>query len=136
MKAVVDTNVFISSFLNPKGTPRKVISLWKTGELIICLSAEILEEYIEVLIRMGLKDEPETGELLELFRKRINIDFVAIDQDIKLIASDPDDDKFIECAVNAGAEVIITGDRHLKDLKQYKGIDILSPAEFIDFWQR
>jgi len=136
VKAVVDTNVFISSFLNPKGTPRKVISLWKTGELIICLSAEILEEYIEVLIRMGLKDEPETGELLELFRKRINIDFVAIDQDIKLIASDPDDDKFIECAVNAGAEVIITGDRHLKDLKQYKGIDILSPAEFIDFWQR
>ena len=136
MKAVVDTNVFISSFLNPKGTPRKVISLWKTGEIIICLSAEILEEYIEVLIRMGLKDEPETGELLELFRKRINIDFVAIDQDIKLIASDPDDDKFIECAVNAGAEVIITGDRHLKDLKQYKGIDILSPAEFIDFWQR
>lgn len=136
MKAVVDTNVFISSFLNPKGTPRKVISLWKTGEIIICLSAEILEEYIEVLIRMGLKDEPETGELLELFRKRINIDFVAIDRDIKLIASDPDDDKFIECAVNAGAKVIITGDRHLKDLKQYKGIDILSPAEFIGSWQR
>ena len=136
MKAVVDTNVFISSFLNPKGTSRKVISLWKTGEIIICLSAEILEEYIEVLIRMGLKDEPETGELLELFRKRINIDFVAIDRDIKLIASDPDDDKFIECAVNAGAKVIITGDRHLKDLKQYKGIDILSPAEFIGSWQR
>ena len=136
MKAVVDTNVFISSFLNPKGTPRKVISLWKTGEIIICLSAEILEEYIEVLIRMGLKDEPETGELLELFRKRIIIDFVDIDGDIKLIAADPDDDKFIECAINAGAEVIITGDRHLKGLKQYKGIDILSPAEFIGSWQR
>lgn len=51
--AVVDTNVFVSSFFG--GNPRKVIDLWKTGELTLCLSTPIVDEYVAVLRRLGLE---------------------------------------------------------------------------------
>lgn len=54
--AVVDTNVFVSSFFG--GNPRKVIDLWKTGELTLCLSTPIVDEYVAVLRRLGLEGEP------------------------------------------------------------------------------
>jgi putative PIN family toxin of toxin-antitoxin system len=55
LKVVIDTNVFISSFFG--GVPREIINLWKKGEIVLCLSQEIIEEYLEVLNRLGLKDK-------------------------------------------------------------------------------
>ena len=48
MKIVIDTNVFVSSFLNPSGSPRAIIDLWKNGQLTLCICAEILSEYIRI----------------------------------------------------------------------------------------
>jgi uncharacterized protein len=131
MKIVIDTNVFVSSFLNPKGTPRLIIDLWKTGRVTLCLCAEILTEYLEVLSRFGLSGEPELKELLDLFKTRQSIDFVVIDNDLHVIAADPADDKFLECALKSGAVCIVSGDKHLKGLRQYEGVPILSPSEFV-----
>jgi predicted nucleic acid-binding protein len=61
----------------------------------------------------------------------VNIHFVVIDRQLKLIAADPEDDKFVECAISAQAPVIVSGDKHLLDLKHYKDIQILSPSQFI-----
>ena len=135
MKVVIDTNVFISSFLSPKGTPRLIIDLWKTGQVTICLCAEILTEYLEVLARMGLSGEPELKELLDLFRTRQQIDFVVIDNDLHIIEADPADDKFLECALKSRAACIVSGDKHLKGLVEIEGTPILSPAEFMIRWR-
>lgn len=131
MKIVIDTNVFISSFLSSRGSPRKIVDLWKKGEVVLCLSAGILGEYIEVLSRLGLEDEPELKEVLDLFRLHLYCELVVCDDTLHVIEADPDDDKFIECAVVSGAAFIISGDKHLKELRQYEGIPILSPAEFM-----
>jgi len=129
MKAVIDTNVFVSSFYG--GNPRKIIDLWKKGDISLCLSKEILDEYIEVLQRIGLKDENEIEELLSLFAKGVNILFTTKTPHIRVVKDDPDDDKFIECAVALKAEVIITGDKALRAMGEYMGIKILSPQEFL-----
>ncbi len=55
MKVVIDTNIFVSSFFG--GNPRKIIDLWKKGNISLCLSKDILDEYVDVLQRVGLKDE-------------------------------------------------------------------------------
>ena len=128
MRVVVDTNVFVSSFFG--GNPRKIIDLWKDGKLILCLSGVILDEYTEVLRRMGLDDEL-LGELLTFFGKGINILFTSKTPEIKAVRSDPDDDKFVECAVALRAEVIITGDKSLGALRKYRGIRILTPQAFL-----
>jgi uncharacterized protein len=130
MKVVVDTNVFISSFLNPNGTPREIINLWKTGRINLCICSEILTEYVDVLLRFGLEGEAELRELLDLIKQRANISFVIIENDLDLIRDDPADNKFIECAVRAGASHIISGDKHLLKFKQYEDIVITTPADF------
>ena len=129
MKVVIDTNIFVSSFFG--GNPRKVIDFWKKGKIILCLSKDILEEYIDVLQRVGLKDENEIEELLSLFSKGFNILFTTKTPKIRAVKDDPDDDKFIECAVALKAEVIITGDRAIKALGEYMGIKILNPQQFL-----
>lgn len=135
MKIVIDTNVFVSSFLNAKGTPRRIIDMWKRGRVTLCLCAEILAEYLEVLARFGLAGEPELRELLELFRSRQGIDFVVIDNDLHAIEADPADDKFLECALKSRAACIVSGDKHLKGLVDIEGTLILSPAEFMARWR-
>ena len=129
-KVVIDTNVFVSSFFG--GNPLKIINLWKKGEIFLCVSNEILEEYINVLIRMGLKNEKELGELLNLFRRNHNLIFAGKTPKLKIVKDDPDDNKFIECAVELGAQCIISGDKHLLRLKKYFEIEILKPKDFLD----
>ncbi|MBN1832446.1 MAG: putative toxin-antitoxin system toxin component, PIN family [Deltaproteobacteria bacterium] len=129
MKVIMETNIFVSSFFG--GNPRKIIDLWKKGNISLCLSKDILEEYIDVLQRVGLKEEDEIEELLSLFAKGVNIIFTTKTPKIKVIKNDPDDDKFIECAVALKAEIIITGDKALRKIGEYMGIEILSPQEFL-----
>ncbi len=129
IRVVIDTNIFVSSFFG--GNPKKIIDLWKNEEIALCLSKDILDEYIDVLQRVGLKDENEIGELLSFFAKGFNILFTTNVPQIKAVKDDPDDDKFIECAVALKADIIITGDKALITIGKYMGIKILTPQEFL-----
>ena len=129
IKVVYDTNVFVSSFFG--GNARKVVNRWKTGEVTLCLSRPIIDEYIEVLRRLGLQDEKELGELLGLFARGFHVVFTAKTHELHVVDDDPDDNKFIECAVALKAEYIITGDKALTSIQNYMGIKIVSPKDFI-----
>jgi len=131
VKVVIATNVFISSLLTPKGNPRRIIDLWRFEKITLCISKDILAEYFAVLFRLSMSEEPETVELLQLFEKRYNQVFTAAVPVISAIEEDPADNKFIECAVAAGAEYIVSGDRHLLKRSNIGGIRILTPAEFL-----
>lgn len=113
------------------GNPKKIIDLWKKENITLCLSKDILDEYIEVLQRIGLRDEIEIEELLSLFGKGFNILFTTKTPKIRAVRDDPDDDKFIECAVALKAEVIITGDKSMEAMKEYMRIKILAPQKFL-----
>ena len=129
MKVVIDTNIFVSSFFG--GNPKRIIDLWKNEEIVLCLSKDLLDEYIDVLQRVGLQDENEIEELLSLFAKGFNILFTTKTPKIRAVKDDPADDKFIECAVALKAEAIITGDKALRAMGEYMGIKILTPQQFL-----
>ncbi len=130
LKVVIDTNVFISSFFG--GIPREIIKYWKSGKITLCLSQEIIEEYIEVLNRLGLQDKKEIQKLTKLFAESYNSIFTATTPNLNIVEDDPDDNKFIECAVALDSKIIISGDKHLKNIKKYIDINIMSPKGFID----
>ncbi|MBC8388579.1 MAG: putative toxin-antitoxin system toxin component, PIN family [Actinobacteria bacterium] len=132
MRVVIDTNIFISSFFYPNGNPKRVIDLWKNGKITICITEEILKEYVKVLAGLGFSNEPELEELLGLFKKKNNIIYIASTPKFNLIKDDPDDDKFIECTVAARAQYIISGDKHLLNLKTFQNITVISPSEFLN----
>ena len=129
MRVVIDTNIFISSFFG--GNPRKIIDLWKNEKITLCLSNAIIDEYIDVLHRIGMKDEDELDELLSLFSKGFSILFTTKTPKINIIKDDPADDKFIECAVALKANAVITGDAAVLAIKEYMGIKILNASEFL-----
>jgi len=128
-RVVVDTNVFISSFFG--GVPREIINLWKDGRLTLCLSQSIIEEYLEVLYRLGSHDKREIDNLTRLFAQGYHSIFTSKTPTLDVIKEDPDDNKFLECAVALECKIIISGDRHLKAVKKYIDIEIFSPREFI-----
>ncbi|MCX5901946.1 MAG: putative toxin-antitoxin system toxin component, PIN family [Proteobacteria bacterium] len=130
MKVVIDTNVFVSSFFG--GNPRKIIDMWKQGKLTLCLSKEIISEYTTVLNRIGLENQKELKEIFSLFARGIHSVFSGKTPALKVVIDDPDDDKFIECAVALKAEYIISGDKDLLEVSEYMGIKILNPREFLN----
>lgn len=129
IKVVLDTNIFVSSFFG--GNPRKVVNLWKTGEVTLCLSRPIIDEYVEVLQRLGLQNESELSELLGLFARGFHVVFTAKTPELHVVEDDPDDNKFIECAVALKADFIISGDKALIAIQDYMDIKIVNPKEFI-----
>jgi uncharacterized protein len=130
MKVVIDTNVFVSSFFG--GNPRKIIDMWKQGKLTLCLSKEIISEYTTVLNRIGLENQKELKEIFSLFARGIHSVFSGKPPALKVVIGDPDDDKFIECAVALKAEYIISGDKDLLEVSEYMEIKILNPREFLN----
>ncbi len=134
MKVVIDTNVFVSSFFG--GNPRAIIDLWKAGKLTLCLSRSIVDEYTEVLKRLGLHNDQELEELLMLFARGIHILFTTKTPTLYIIEKDPDDNKFIECAVALHSQCIISGDKALVEVQNYMGIKILTPKKFLDHYEK
>ena len=132
MKVVVDTNVFVSSFFG--GNPRSIVDLWKNGHITLCLSKEIVGEYVEVLQRIGLEDEEELGEMLSLFARGFHAIFTAKTPDLRIVRDDPDDDKFFECAVALEAPCIISGDKLVLAIEEYMGIKVFTPKKFLQFF--
>jgi hypothetical protein len=78
-----------------------------------------------------LQNERELEELLSLFASGFHIIFTTTTPELHIVAADPDDNKFIECAVALKADCIISGDKALAEIKDYMGIKIVTPKEFL-----
>ena len=109
-----------------------IIDHWKDQKITLCLSEAILEEYLDVLARMGLAGEPEFEEFKSLFKSGFNLAFAAKTPQLAIAGLDPGDIKFIECAVALNAELIITGDKGFLEIASYQGIRIVSPGRFLE----
>jgi len=134
MIIVLDTNVMISALLSTEGPPAQIIDLWKAGAFDIATSDPLLDEVKRVLgydkIKKHLGLTPgEVDRLLNGWRT-ISI-VVEPEEELEVIEDDPDDNRVLECAVAAETDYIISGDHHLLDLGEYRGIEILPPAGFI-----
>lgn len=129
MRVVIDTNVFVSSFFG--GNPRKVIDYWFSGALTLCLSKPILKEYLDVLDRFEFDDDTLLMKLMAFIERNTNIIFVENPPEELWINDDPEDNKFIACAIALNAQYIISGDSHLLGAREIGDIGIHSPSEVL-----
>ena len=139
MKVVVDTNLVVSRALVSRGIPAQILAAWRGQAFEILVSEPILAEYQRVLgyTRLRAKhlwDDAQIAETIAEFREFATL--VTPTRPIAAVADDPDDDKFLECAVEGGADVIVSGDPHLLRLREFEGIPISSPADFLAFLQQ
>jgi putative PIN family toxin of toxin-antitoxin system len=128
-RIVLDSNVIISAFLFG-GQPRYILYRVLDGSLQCFISLLILDEVRDVLQRpeFGLSSD----HALSLVEQLHDICCVVTPRkSIRAITADPDDNRVLECAAEAGAGIIVSGDSHLLALGQWGEIRILSPADFI-----
>ena len=130
IRAVLDTNVVISALLF-SGAPSQLVPAWQASRLRPVVSAQILDEYIRVLAYPKFKLTPvEIRGLVEEellpFIETVNVTPSAIPK-----LRDPDDAKFISCAVTAGVHWLVSGDDDLLSLHRVKSIEIISVTAFL-----
>jgi putative PIN family toxin of toxin-antitoxin system len=130
IRVVLDTNVLVSGLLFG-GAPGKLLDLWKKATIRLIMSRGMLDEFLRVLAYPKLRLSEEEIHYLLYVEVLPYVEMVQVAPGPVLILPDPSDDMFLHCAVAAGAKYIISGDRHLLQLKSYKRIKILSPAEFL-----
>ena len=130
IKVVLDTNVYISGVLFG-GKSETIRSLAKEGKIVILVSEEILAELAGVLKRKFNWLDWQISELIEDIRAFATLVTPAFH--LSIIKKDHQDNRFLECAIEGKAQYIVSGDkRHLQSLKNYKGIEILSPDRFLE----
>jgi putative PIN family toxin of toxin-antitoxin system len=128
-QVVLDTNVLVSALLFG-GSPRKVLDMIIAGAVNCSLSLPILEELKDVLRRpkFGLSSQ-QTMAVVEELSTLCAI--VSPSERIRIISADPDDDRILGCALEARADLIVSGDAHLLKLGRHEGVRILNPSEFL-----
>ena len=137
-RAVFDTNVFVSALLVPTGTPADILNMALDGKIELILSHRLLDEIVRVLQYPHLKKRLEkAGAGLDEIRAFLEMlieasEVVPGDMRIKAVSDEPSDDMVLACAVEGRADVIISGDQHLKALKMFRGIAIVTPRAFLD----
>lgn len=129
LRVVLDTNVYVSAFVFG-GPPLEILRLGVRGYVAVFVSAPILEELQTVLRR---KFEWPTSDLREVLDAIDALGSLARPREaLAVVKDDEPDNRILECAVEAEAHVIISGDRHLRTLGAYRRIAIMSPREFLD----
>jgi len=137
LKAVPDVNIHVSALIKPDGHSAQILD--RIGEFVSYTSESMLKDteralhYDRILRKYQLTEEAVAQYLQRLRRSHA---VVTGAYEVHGVAPDPDDDKIIACALDAGADYIITGDPHLLNLKQYRGIQIITPRAFLEILDR
>jgi uncharacterized protein len=138
IKLVLDTNVWVSAILNPPGKPSLILNLFLNGAVDVVISQAIIEEIREVLhypklVKLLSKNGVSVREVEEFI---YSLDTIAAitkgELVVEAIKADPADNKILACAVEGGADFIVSGDSHLLNLKNFEGIEIVDPAKFLE----
>lgn len=131
MRVVLDTSTLVSGLLFD-GTASRLVPLWQSGQLRALVSRAILQEYLRVLAypKFRLSD----AEIRALVEEDVLpfVETVRVTRRLSVGRRDPDDDKFIECAVAGRAAYLVTGDRDLRELRAYREVTILGAGELLD----
>lgn len=127
MKIVLDTNLFIAAYFNRRSSSAKIIEGCLQDKYKAAFSAQIVKEIYLILRNIKAK-ENFLKKIEKLLQKAI---MVENPPKVKVVSEDPDDDKFIACALEENADYIITSDTHLLKLKRFKDIKICKPSQFL-----
>ena len=127
-RVVFDTNVWVSGLLW-RGKPYRCLLLARSGLVKPVYCQAMVDELLRKLQdKFGFSEDRLKEVKADLFRIGESVE---ISGALEVVSNDPDDDKFIECALLARASLVVSGDRHLLDLQEYEGIHVVSPAEFL-----
>lgn len=132
IRLVLDTNILISALGWKEGNPRKIFEGCLFGKYRLIESMDLIREFLDVFERdkfSFISEEDKQEFIVQLFEI---CDLIETKTKINIIEDDPKDNIVLECAYDGKAEYIVSGDPHLLKLKEFKGIKIITPKNFLD----
>lgn len=134
MRVVLDTNVIIALFLSPKSVPALILKAWEEEAFELVASEALLAEYQEVLSRKEIAvhhkmDQADIKLVVEGLRKYAIL--VTPEKIPKVVKEDPDDDELFAAALEGNSEYIVSKNKHVLKVGDYKGIQVLNPLAFL-----
>ena len=131
IRIVADTNIFISGIFWEGNFSSQVIDLWKGGKIELISSLPIVEEIIRNLRGFKIEmDEKNVKEWEQIILE--NAILVEPSEKLDIVKEDSDDNKFLEAAITGNAGYVITQDKHLLKIKEFQGIKIVKPEQFLE----
>jgi len=132
VRVVLDTNVVLSGVFFG-GVPGEILEAWSRGRFEVVVSAPILAEYRRAGEALA-SDKPRLEAVWRPVLAWIARHAEVVDADVteEPVSADRDDDKFLACALVGGATVVVSGDRHLRDVHGWRGISVMAPRRFRD----
>jgi putative PIN family toxin of toxin-antitoxin system len=133
LRAVLDTNVFVSAFLSrsPTSPTQELIRRWQDGEFTLVVSDALLDELAETLLQRGIATQRviEFLAILQRLAEWVDVPAEAVQP---VIHQDPDDDHILACAVTARADYLVTCDPHFEAAgAEYQGVKITRALPFL-----
>jgi len=133
IKVVLDTDELIRTVIKSSGLPDQIVQAWRDGKFEMVLSPAMLAELAKVLRYPRLRKlhgwtDAQVDELVDRLRAAATV--VAGDVKVSVVADDPNDNVILACAVEVGADYVVSGDAHLLNLKTYRGIRVMTAREF------
>jgi uncharacterized protein len=130
VKVILDTNVFVSGVFF-SGPPFQILLAWKEERIQLVISPEILEEYRRVGIVLA-EEHPKINlePMLEYMLQNASV--YSAPPLPERVCDDPDDDKFLACALASESRIVVSGDRHLLKVSGYQNIEVLKPRDFLE----
>jgi putative PIN family toxin of toxin-antitoxin system len=138
-RAVLDTNVLVSSLVAEHGPPRRILDAWLEGRYVLVTSLHLVEELIHVLSypriaeRLRL-DEDELAAILAGLLSKAEVTPGHLH--LPGVTRDPKDDMVVACAKEGEADYIVSGDQDLLVLSEYEGIQVITPRRFMEILEK
>ncbi len=135
IRAVLDANVLVSAIISPKGIPARILNAWHDEKFLLLISRVILDEIGRVLRYPKIKKRHRWSERkIQIFLEDLSrLAILAPGKlSLSIIADDPSDNRYVECAVEGKADYLVSGDDHLLRLGAYEDVRIVTPREFVD----
>ena len=131
MKIVLDTNVFISGVFS-RGSPHQILMLWAENKINLFITKKILNEYFRVLHKID-----QTGDIAKKWSSFVLKNALLLeDKELVQVCRDPEDNKFLNCAIIGGANYLVSGDDDLLTLKIIGSTEIITPFKFLKRYRK
>lgn len=136
LRVVIDTNVIVSGIISRKGAPAEILNAWRERHFLLLISPAIVAEvrsvlgYARIREKYTLSDQ-EIDQMISLLEHDALL-VPGIADVAGSLPADPQDEMFLACAVDGGADVIVSGDYHLLDLGEYQDIPIIKAGRFLE----
>jgi putative PIN family toxin of toxin-antitoxin system len=134
VRVVLDTNVMVSAALNAAAPPGQIFRALRLGRFDLVTSSQLISELSTVVRRPSLMRrlawEEADADLFVTGLRRLALEVTATET-LDVVARDPDDNRVLEAAIAGEADYIVTGDRDLLDMVVFRGVRIVTPAQFM-----